>query len=112
MHGRVDRAHALARSAFAMLAKHWLEHDLGIVGRGLRVGRRAAEITVDAKPVHLAAAADLLLADDRDVVLALAGDHASAATNAAGQINGHAPLMLNALQSRLGRVGMLIDGTR
>ena len=42
-------------------------------------GSVAGEVVVDADPVHLAAARDLLLADDRDVVLGDAGDDAGAA---------------------------------
>ena len=39
-------------------------------------------VAVDADPVHLAAARDLVLADDRDIVLGLAGDHAGVAAGA------------------------------
>ena len=51
----------------------------------------AAEIAVDADPVHLAAVQHLLLADDGDVVLRLAGHDAGPAAGAGSQIDGHAP---------------------
>src|SRR4029077_5299557 len=52
---------------------------------------------IDAQPVHLAAASDLLLADDRDVVLGLAGDDAGAAAGTRRQVDGHAPLVARVL---------------
>ena len=52
-----------------------------------------AEVAVDADPVHLAAAQHLLLADDRDVVLGLAGDHAGVAADAGVEVDRHAPLV-------------------
>ena len=48
-------------------------------------------VAVDADPVHLAAAHDLILADDRDIVFRHAGDHAGVAAVAAVQVDGHAP---------------------
>ena len=62
---------------------------------------RAAEVAVDADPVHLAAVQHLLLADDGDVVLRLAGDDARPAAGAGGQIDRHAP----AVQIVLGHAG-------
>ena len=69
-----------------MLAEHRLRHRL-------RVFVRAGVIAVNANPVHFAALADHFLADDRDVVFALTGDHAGGAADAPVQINGHAPLV-------------------
>ena len=48
-------------------------------------------ITVDADPVHLAAAHHLVFADHRNIVLRLAGHHASVAAVATVQIDRHAP---------------------
>ena len=43
--------------------------------------------------MHLAAAEDLILADDRDVVLGLAGDDAGVAADAGVEVDRHAPLV-------------------
>ena len=48
-------------------------------------------VAVDADPVHLAPAAHLVLADDRDVVLRLAGDDAGVAADAGVEVDRHAP---------------------
>ena len=76
--GGVDRADRLARRVLALLAGHRLEEHLRVLEilRVLRIaaGHVGGEIAVDADPVHLAAAHDLVLADDGDVVLRLAGD--------------------------------------
>ncbi len=50
-------------------------------------------IAVHADPVHLAAAQHLILADHRNVVLRLAGDHAGVAAGAGRQVDRHAPLI-------------------
>ena len=42
---------------------------------------------------HLATALDQVLADNRNVVLALARHHTRAASDARTQVNGHAPLV-------------------
>ena len=52
------------------------------------------EVAVHADPLHHASFADLIFADDWNVVFALAGDDAGRATNALAQIDGHAPLVL------------------
>src|SRR3954466_1573910 len=41
--------------------------------------------------MHLASAADLIFADDRDVVLGLACNHARVATDAGVQVDDHSP---------------------
>ena len=86
MRGRIDGADILAWSGFTMLAEHGLDDDLGVVYPRLelllaipfecieklavRLGamgcgeRMAGVIAVDAQPMHLAPAADLILADD------------------------------------------------
>ena len=56
-------------------------------------GGLAGEVPVDADPLHLAPLRDLGLADDRHVVLALAGDHARVAPDARVQVDRHPPLV-------------------
>src|SRR6185437_11209192 len=90
--GGVDRAHVLAGRLFAVDAGERLVD-------GERVVRRGAEllvldpVAVDAEPVHLAAAPDFALADDRHVVLGHAGDDAGRAAGARRQVDRHAPLV-------------------
>ena len=101
MDGGVDRTDDFARGEFAMLATHRLERDLRILGEDLVA--RATEsggldlavgvVAVQTDPVHLTTAQDLILADDRDVVLGLAGDNASVAADAGVQVDRHAPLV-------------------
>src|SRR3954468_20574470 len=86
VHSRRHRADLLAGGVLALLAGHRLEHDLRLLGR-------AGEVAVHAQPVHLAAAAHLLVADDGYVVLALAGDHAGVAAGAGIEVDRHAPLL-------------------
>src|SRR5262249_51824607 len=62
MHGRAHRTHRLAGSILALHAGHGLEEDL-------RTGSVAMVISVDADPLHLAATAYLVFADDREIVL-------------------------------------------
>ena len=50
-------------------------------------------VTVDAQPEHLAAAPDLFLADDGDVVLGRAGHRARVAAGARVEIDRHPPLV-------------------
>ncbi len=89
--------HRGADGVLALLAGNGLEECRRIEER-LVVGRRVPNcglellvIAVDADPVHFAAAHHLILADDWDVVLRLASDHASVATIAFVQVNGHGP---------------------
>src|SRR6185295_8367170 len=64
MHGGVDGANTFAGSILAMLAKHGLGDDLRIVHLiFLRQLGIAAEITINAQPMHLAVTIDLILAD-------------------------------------------------
>src|SRR5205085_8635488 len=51
------------------------------------------EVGVHPQPVHLARARDLLLADDGDVVLGLAGDDAGIAADTGCHVNRHPPLV-------------------
>src|SRR5690606_27283130 len=85
----VDRAHVLAGSFLAVLAREGLNGDLRIV---LVV---ADEVTIEAKPGHLAALLDAALADRGDVVLGLAGHDAGVASAAGGEVERHAPAMAN-----------------
>src|SRR5207253_9729863 len=87
MNGRGHGADLLARGILALHAWNRLEHDLGVAG-GL-----AGEVPVDPQPMHLAPLRDLGLADDRHVVLALAGDHARVAADAGIQVDRHPPLV-------------------
>jgi hypothetical protein len=59
---------------------------------GVAVGL-AGEVPVDPEPQHLAPLRHLGLADDRHVVLALAGDHARVAADAGVQVDRHPPLV-------------------
>src|SRR4029077_20706879 len=80
-------ADLLARGILALHAWNRLEHDLRVAG-GL-----AGEVPVDPDPMHLARVPNLNLADNRHVVLALAGHHARVATDAGVQVDRHPPLM-------------------
>ncbi len=53
----------------------------------------AGKVAVHANPMHLASHRDLRFADNGNVVFGLAREHAGVATDARGQINGHAPAM-------------------
>ena len=70
VHGRADRANLFARRVFALLARHRLEIRLWIRQRVVFVRGRIVRagfcqvIAIDADPVHLAAAHDLIFADD------------------------------------------------
>ena len=61
-----------------------LVEDLGIVDI-------PPEVPVDADPGHLAAVEHVFLADDRDIVLGLAGQRAGVAADAGVQVDRHAP---------------------
>src|SRR5205823_3951294 len=78
------RADQLAGGGLAVHAGDRLEVRAGLCGV-------AGVVAVDADPVHLAPGDDLHLADDRDVVLGLAGDRASGAADAGVQVDRHAP---------------------
>ena len=85
--------------------------------RRVRYVTSAGVIPVDPQPVHLAAFGNLILANDRDVVLALAGYHTGVAAHARTEIDGHAPLVHIASQLGLVLIRMLvnfalIDGVR
>src|SRR5579863_991696 len=85
--GGIDRADVLTGRRLAVHAAERLADHLRIVDR-------PAEVTIDAEPVHLAATPDVVLADGRDVVLRLAGDHAGVAAGALVEVDRHAPLVL------------------
>src|SRR5579862_8177369 len=79
-----DGADVFAGRVFALHAGHRLVIHFRIV-------EVAAEVSVDADPLHDAAAHHLFLTDHGDVVLRLAGDDAGVAADAAVQIDRHAP---------------------
>ena len=89
----LHRADHLARRGLAVHARHRLEKDLRILERNPRIADRTVEVAVHAQPVHFPAALHLVLADDRDVVLRLAGDYTGAAPGADCQVDGHGPLV-------------------
>ena len=99
MHCGANGADLLARRVLALLARNrlekclWIEERLVVAGRIVGRGFSFLVIAVDANPVHFAAAHHLILADDRNVVLRLASDHASVATVAFVQVDGHRPLV-------------------
>ena len=92
VHRRADGTDQFARSVLALHAGDGLEESADCVrsSRGLFVGDRLFVVAIDADPVHFAAAHHLLFADDRDVVLRLAGDDARVAADAGIEIDGHA----------------------
>src|SRR5262245_37634535 len=86
MHGCIHRTNRLAWGRLAMLTRHRLVHDL-------RIAFVAHEIAVEPNPVHDPPALHLALADNGDVVLRLARDHASRAAGAGSEVDDHAPLV-------------------
>src|SRR5581483_287182 len=85
VHSRMHWADRLARRVLAVHARHGLEE------RPFGFGLVALVVSVDANPVHLAAARDLFFADDGNVVFRLAGDHAAVTADATVQVDRHAP---------------------
>src|SRR5215469_9316793 len=79
-----DRAHQFAGRVFALHARNRLEVGLGIVAIALVV-------RIDANPVHVTPPNNLLFADDGDIVLRLAGDHAVVTTDTSVHVDRHAP---------------------
>ena len=102
MHGRPHRTDYFAGRLLAMHAQHRLEIAIRRVGA-------AFVIAIDAQPMHLPLVDHLLLADDGNVVLGLAGDDASVAADAGVEIDAHRPggrpFGLPAIQVRLRLVG-------
>src|SRR5205823_9765911 len=100
VHRRAYGANLFARRIFALLARHGLEERLGIVERFILsariadVGFDVPVVAVDANPVHLSSAHNLLFADHGDVVFRLASHDAGVASVAAVQVNGHRPAIL------------------
>ncbi len=84
VHGRQNRADRFARRVVAVLAHHRLEDRV-------RARLGAAVVAIDADPVHLPAAPDFVLADDRHVVLGLTRHHARRASGAGIQVDRHSP---------------------
>ena len=129
MHRGVHGADTFARRIFAVLTGHRLIHHLRVIDPFLGVLLVIAVLTfilnesrgcpgiviatsvvaINSQPVHLTAFGHLILADNRNVVLALAGNHTGIAASAGAEINGHAPLMHVARQTRPLFIRMLID---
>src|SRR5947199_3393245 len=97
--GGGDRADGLARRVLALHAGDRLVVRL----QRLRLLGVAGVVAVHADPVHLAAAADLVLADDGDVVLGHARGHARVAADAGVQVDAHAPRVPFVLVGRVQR---------
>ena len=57
----------------------------------VRIFNRTAIVAIDAQPMHLALALDLIFADHRDVVFRLTRDHAAVTSGAHRRINNHRP---------------------
>src|SRR5205085_11490552 len=96
VNGRVYRANRFARRVFAVLAHHRFVHDLGvlrILALVLVEGLLARVIAVEPQPMHGPAVAHLEFAHDWNVVFALAGNNAGAATGADIEVYRHAPLL-------------------
>ena len=81
-----NRANEFARSVLAMHAWHGHMIKFGVI-------QGAAVVSIDADPVHLAIASDLIFADYGNVIFNFTRDEAGVATNAGGKVNGHAPLV-------------------
>src|SRR5215472_297047 len=86
MYRCADRTNLFARSVLTVLAGHRLE---------VRARRRqiAFVVRIDAQPLHVSADPDLLLADNRNIVLRVAGHDASVAAGTAVHVDRHAPLV-------------------
>ncbi len=84
MIGSAHRANNFAGRIFALHAGDRLEECSRVIAIAFVVG-------VDANPVHVAAEASLLLADDRDVVFRLAGQDAVVASHTLVEIDRHTP---------------------
>src|SRR4029077_478877 len=99
-----DGANRFARRVLAMLARHWLVYNLRILRpfTAVLVVRSAAGVkAINPEPGHNSALRPLQLADDRDVVLGLTGDHTGTTPGTHVQIDTHSPL-LRCLQRRMG----------
>ena len=89
---RMNGTNQLARSIFALHARHRLMIHLGIV-------QRAFVVTIDANPMHLPTAQDFLLTYHRAVIFGDASDDAGIAADARVDIDSHAPGVTFILES-------------
>src|SRR4029077_2115399 len=94
--GGADGAYLFAGRVLALLAWDRLEECRRIIERWVvarwiicRGMDRLLVITIDADPVHFAAAHNLIFADNRNVVFRLARDDTSVAAVAFIQVDGH-----------------------
>ena len=85
VHGCRNWANLFTRCRFAVHAGNRLLNDIRVLFGSL-------EVTVDTQPMHLAALDHLLATDNRNIVFALASNHAGIASSALGQVDRHAPL--------------------
>ena len=94
VHGGVGGTDGLARSRFAMLTSDTHKGDLRVHGNFLTSLIAAIEeVAVEANPLHVASLEDLIAADDRDIILGLAGDRTSVAARAGIEVDRHTPLL-------------------
>src|SRR5207253_8912778 len=79
-----DRTHQFAGRVLALHAEHHFVVGFGVL-------EAAAEVGVDADPVHFPARIDLVFADHGNVVLSLTGHDARVTAGAAIEVDRHAP---------------------
>jgi hypothetical protein len=60
---------------------------------GADIGKLTFPVALDTQPVHVASFGEALLADQGNIILGLAGDHAGATSGTAVQIDDHPPLV-------------------
>ena len=109
--GDIELVRRFGEVVLAVLAKHRLGDDLRVVdpifklllvvgleslvlevdASPLVLARLSRVVAINSQPMHLATAAHQILADDRNIIFALAGDHASGTTRARRRINRHLP---------------------
>ena len=112
VHGGVDRTNGFTGGGFTLHTGHRLGHHRWVVLHPLGcllflavrvvVFLLARVVAVHANPVHFTTHGDLLLADDRDVVLGLTGNGTGGATHTRSEVDGHAPLMKRIVDELLG----------
>lgn len=87
MRGRIDWTNRFAGCVVTVLTGNRLIAQLGIIDG-------TAEVTVNANPVHLATDHHLFAADLRDVILKVASDGTSTATDATLEVDAHTPAII------------------
>src|SRR5262249_50810390 len=89
-----NRTNRLTRRLFAVLAQHRFKKHLWLI-------QIALVVSVNAKPLHLASSTDLILPDNRNVVLSLACNHACVTADARAQIDRHSPRIISLRKFRI-----------